>query len=136
MSVTVLPLTEADLPEAQHIMRRAFGTFMGAPDLDTFWTDFDYVYGRFGAEHVASFAAQLDGEPVGSNFATRWGASGFSGRSRRVPICGTAASPSRWSRPSATPLTSGASAMPGFAPFLRVQSTSGCIRNLVSTRAI
>jgi predicted N-acetyltransferase YhbS len=79
MSVTVRPLTEADLPEAQRIMRRAFGTFMGAPDLDTFWTDFDYVYGRFGAEHVASFAAELDGEPVGSNFATRWGSVGFFG---------------------------------------------------------
>jgi hypothetical protein len=73
MSVTVRPLTKADLPEAQRIVRRAFGTFLGASDLDTFWTDFDYVYGRCGAEHVASFAAELDGELVGSNFATRWG---------------------------------------------------------------
>lgn len=71
MSVTVRPLTRADLPEAQRIVRRAFATFLGRPDLDTFWTDFDYVYGRFGAEHVVSFAAELDGEPVGSNFATR-----------------------------------------------------------------
>ena len=79
MSVSVRPLTEADLPEAQRIVRRAFGTFLGAPDLDTFWTDFDYVYGRYGAEHVASFAAELDGELVGSNFATRWGSVGFFG---------------------------------------------------------
>src|ERR1700730_10047099 len=79
MSVTVRPLTKADLPEAQRIVRRAFGTFLGASDLDTFWTDFDYVYGRCGAEHVASFAAELDGELVGSNFATRWGSVGFFG---------------------------------------------------------
>ena len=38
-----------------------------------------YVYGRFGAEHFASFAAELDGELVGSNFATRWGSVGFFG---------------------------------------------------------
>jgi predicted N-acetyltransferase YhbS len=79
MSATIRPLTSADLPEAQRIVRRAFGTFLGAPDLDTFWTDFDYVYGRFSAEHVASFGAQLDGELVGSNFATRWGSVGFFG---------------------------------------------------------
>ena len=53
----VRPLTESDLSGAQRIVRRAFGTFLGAPDLDNFWTDFDYVYGRHGAEHTASFAA-------------------------------------------------------------------------------
>jgi hypothetical protein len=37
----VRPLTERDLSEAQRIVRRAFGTFLGAPDLDNFWTDFD-----------------------------------------------------------------------------------------------
>ena len=43
----IRPLVERDLSEAQRIVRRAFGTFMGVPDLDNFWTDFDYVYGRF-----------------------------------------------------------------------------------------
>ena len=61
MSASVRPLTRVDLPEAQRIVRRAFGTFLGARDLDAFWADFDYVYGRFGAEHVASFGAELDG---------------------------------------------------------------------------
>ena len=50
-------LTEADLPEAQRILRVAFGTFLGAPDPEHFWSDLDYVYGRFGAEHTAAFAA-------------------------------------------------------------------------------
>jgi hypothetical protein len=70
----VRPLAEADLSEAQRIMRTAFGTFLGAPDLDTFWTDFDYIYGRHGAPHIRSFAIDdADGPFAGSNFATRWG---------------------------------------------------------------
>jgi GNAT superfamily N-acetyltransferase len=79
MSAVIRPLTSADLPQARHICRTAFGTFLGAPDPENFWADLDYVYGRFGAEHVASFAAELDGELVGSNFATRWGSIGFFG---------------------------------------------------------
>jgi GNAT superfamily N-acetyltransferase len=75
----IRPLAERDLSEAQRIVRRAFGTFMGVPDLDNFWTDFDYVYGRFGAEHTASFAADQDGALAGVNFATNWGSVGFFG---------------------------------------------------------
>jgi GNAT superfamily N-acetyltransferase len=79
MSVVVRPLTEVDLPQARRICCAAFGTFLGAPDPENFWADRDYVYGRFGAEHVASFAAEKDGELLGSNFATRWGSVGFFG---------------------------------------------------------
>ncbi len=79
MTAVIRPLREADLPAARRICCTAFGTFLGAPDPENFWADRDYVYGRFGAEHVASFAAELDGEPVGSNFATRWGNVGFFG---------------------------------------------------------
>jgi GNAT superfamily N-acetyltransferase len=73
-------LTEADLSEAQRILRIAFGTFLGAPDPEQFWSDLDYVYGRFGAEHTAAFAAEdEEGVLVGSNFATRWDSVGFFG---------------------------------------------------------
>jgi predicted N-acetyltransferase YhbS len=73
-------LTQADLPAAQRIVRVAFGTFLGAPNPEQFWSDLDYVYSRFGAEHTASFAAENDeGVLVGSNFATRWGNVGFFG---------------------------------------------------------
>jgi hypothetical protein len=72
-------LQEKDLPDAARIFRLAFGTFLGAPDPETFWTDRDYVYGRHAAPHVASFGATLDGRLVGSNFATRWGSVGFFG---------------------------------------------------------
>ena len=75
----IRPLAERDLPEAQRVFRLAFGTFLGAPDPETFWTDRDYTYGRFGAEHTAAFAAEEAGQIVGSNFATRWGSVGFFG---------------------------------------------------------
>jgi GNAT superfamily N-acetyltransferase len=73
-------LQEKDLPEAARIVRVAFGSFVGAPDPETFWADRDYVYGRHAsAAHVASFGATLGGKLVGSNFATRWGSVGFLG---------------------------------------------------------
>ena len=79
MSVTIRSMTEDDLPAARHIVCKAFGTYLGAPDPENFWPDLDYVYGRFGAEHVVGFTAELDGEVVGLNFATRWGSVGFFG---------------------------------------------------------
>ncbi|MBL6653413.1 MAG: GNAT family N-acetyltransferase [Reyranella sp.] len=78
--MTVIRLLEdRDVPEAQRIIRIAFGTFLGAPDPETFWDDLDYAKGRFGAEHVKAFAAEDKGQLVGSNFATRWGSVGFFG---------------------------------------------------------
>ena len=79
MSADIRPLIKDDLPAARRILRTAFGTFLGAPDPENFWADLDYVYGRFAAEHVASFAAEIGGELVGSNFVTRWGSVGFFG---------------------------------------------------------
>jgi predicted N-acetyltransferase YhbS len=79
VDVAIRPMTEADRPAAKRICHAAFGTFLGAPDPQNFWMDRDYVYGRFRAEHVASFVAEADGEVVGSNFATRWGSVGFFG---------------------------------------------------------
>jgi len=75
----VTALSEKDLPEAARIIRLAFGTFLGAPDPETFWTDRDYAFGRQPAAHVASFGAMLDGKLAGSNFATGWGSVGFFG---------------------------------------------------------
>jgi GNAT superfamily N-acetyltransferase len=98
----VRPLADQDLPQAQKIVRTAFGTFFGAPDLDNFWTDFDYVYGRYGAEHVASFAADDEkGHLAGVNFATRWGSVGFFG-----PL---SVRPDLWDKGVATPLVAAVS---------------------------
>lgn len=78
-NLEVRPLTPTDLPAAERIFRRAFGTFLGAPDPETFWSDRDYVYSRQRSPHVASLAATRDGTLVGSNFITRWGSVGFFG---------------------------------------------------------
>ncbi len=99
---SVRPLAERDLPQAQKLVRTAFGTFLGAPDPQNFWTDFDYVYGRHGAEHVASFAADDDkGALAGVNFATRWGSVGFFG-----PL---SVRPDLWDKGIATPLVAAVS---------------------------
>jgi len=77
--VIIGPLQERDLDAAATIVRHAFGTFVGAPDLEAFWTDRDLVRSRWRARHVAAFAATLDGGLVGSNVATRWGSVGYFG---------------------------------------------------------
>jgi GNAT superfamily N-acetyltransferase len=77
--LTIRPLREADLPAADRIMRLAFGTFLGLPDPSKFMGDADYVRTRWLADPYAAFAAELAGELVGTNFATRWGSVGFFG---------------------------------------------------------
>jgi GNAT superfamily N-acetyltransferase len=76
---SIRPLEEGDLETADRVMRMAFGTFLGAPDPMMVFGDADYVRSRFAAEPSWAFAADRDGEVVGSNFATRWGSFGFFG---------------------------------------------------------
>ncbi|WP_333730456.1 GNAT family N-acetyltransferase [Mycobacterium xenopi] len=59
--------------------RRAFATFLGAPDPDSFWADREYVRSRWRTDPSAALAAELDGAVVGSNLATRWGSFAFVG---------------------------------------------------------
>jgi len=77
--ITVRPLKETDLPTADYIMRLAFGTFIGLPEPTTFMGDANYVRTRWVAHPTAAFAAEVNGELVGSNFATNWGSIGFFG---------------------------------------------------------
>jgi len=79
LSFDIAPLNDKDLPQAERIFRVAFGTFLGAPDPEVFWADRDYICGRHRAPHVAGFGATIDGNLVGSNFATKWGSVGFFG---------------------------------------------------------
>ena len=79
MALSIRPLTAQDLSEAGRIIRLAFGTFMGAPEPEQFWADMDYANTRWHTDPTAAFGAELDGELVGSNFATRWGSVGFFG---------------------------------------------------------
>ena len=77
--VSVRPLQESDLVTADHVMRLAFGTFLGLPDPASFLGDAGYVRTRWKANPDAAFAAEINNEVVGSNFAANWGSVGFFG---------------------------------------------------------
>ena len=77
--VSIRPLKENELEEAEHIFRLAFGTFLGLPDPLMFSGDASYIRTRWQADPASAFAAEVDGELVGSNFATNWGSVGFFG---------------------------------------------------------
>lgn len=77
--ISVRALREADLPTADHVMRVAFGTFLGIPDPASFAGDASYVRTRWLADPHAAFGAEIGGELVGSNFATNWGSVGYFG---------------------------------------------------------
>lgn len=73
MNITIRPLVENDLSEADRIFRLSFGTFLGISDPMTFGGDTDYVKSRFYSDPFAAFAAEVDGKLVGSNFTAKWG---------------------------------------------------------------
>ena len=77
-AVSVRPLGEADLDRADEIFRVAFGTFLGGPSRRRFGTA-DYVRTRWAADPQAAFAATVEGEVAGSNFAANWGSVGYFG---------------------------------------------------------
>jgi GNAT superfamily N-acetyltransferase len=79
LHITIRPLQETELSSADAIMRLAFGTFIGLPDPMAFMGDAAYVSNRWRADPNAAFAAEVNGELVGSNFATNWGSVGFFG---------------------------------------------------------
>ena len=77
--VLIRPLRAADLPAADRVRRLAFGTFLGLADPLSFRGDASPVRTRYLADPSASFAAEVDGELVGTNFAVNWGSVGFFG---------------------------------------------------------
>lgn len=78
-NIRIRPLLESDLATADHVMRVAFGTFIGLAEPAAFMGDGAYVRSRWRTDPDAAFAAELADEVVGSNFATNWGSVGFFG---------------------------------------------------------
>jgi hypothetical protein len=74
--VTVRLLDENELDDADRIVRDAFGTFLGVPDV---FGDRDFIRTRYRSAAVTALGAHLNGELVGSNIMTRWGSVGFFG---------------------------------------------------------
>ena len=78
-NLIIRPLEEADLDEADRVMRLAFGTFVGLADPMTMFGDADMARTRFRGNPDGALAAELDGRVVGSNFLANWGSVGFFG---------------------------------------------------------
>lgn len=75
----IRPPRENDLAEADRLCRLAYGTFLDLTEPTTVFGDAEYVRTRWLADPKAAFGAEVNGELVGSNFATRWGSFGFFG---------------------------------------------------------
>ncbi len=76
--ILIRELRESELSEAGEILRLAFATRVGARP-NSFWTDRDYVRGRWLAHRSLAFGAWIEGRLVGSNFGVNWGSLGFFG---------------------------------------------------------
>ena len=77
--ITVRPMRESDLAEADRVFRLAFGTFLGLPDPMAFAGDAQIVGTRWVADPSAAFVAEAEGELVGSVFVANRGSAGFFG---------------------------------------------------------
>lgn len=71
--VRVRRLEQGDLDAADRVFRLAFGAREGTPEPSRFAAGRELVRCRFALTPEASFAAEIDGELVGSAFFTRWG---------------------------------------------------------------
>ena len=93
MAITIEPLPEARLPDAERVFRLAFGTFLGVADPLQFTGDCAYTRTRWLADPSAAWAAMADDELVGCAFAARWGSVAIFG-----PL---SVRPDRWERGAA-----------------------------------
>jgi N-acetylglutamate synthase-like GNAT family acetyltransferase len=78
-SVHVRAMLADDLEGADKVMRLAFGTIRGFPHPEATFGDRDLVRTRFQTAPECAWVAEVDGDVVGSVFATRWGSFGFFG---------------------------------------------------------
>ena len=83
--ITVGPLKQSELKEADRIFRVAFGTFIGLPNPADFMGDRNLLISRWYAPHVKTLAARDNGRLIGSNQITRWGSFAFFGPLTVVP---------------------------------------------------
>jgi predicted N-acetyltransferase YhbS len=75
----VRPMRAEDVDSADRVLRRAFGTIRGLPDPTATFGDAESVRTRFRTAPDCAWAAEVDGEVVGTVFAARWGSFAFLG---------------------------------------------------------
>ncbi|HEX4020879.1 MAG TPA: GNAT family N-acetyltransferase [Acidobacteriaceae bacterium] len=78
-SIQIGPLKEAELEEADRIVRLAFGTFLGLPNPLDFMRDRKVIAPLWRSTHIKVIAAREEGRLIGSNVVTHWGSFGFFG---------------------------------------------------------
>lgn len=78
-AVLIRPVVANDLDAVDRVLRLAFGTFRSLPDPSAAFGDREIVRTRYRAAPDCAWAAEVDGEVVGSVFAARWGSFGFFG---------------------------------------------------------
>lgn len=69
----IRPMREKDIAAARKIFSLAFGTFRKVADPEKFAAECDYIGARRATNPEASFVAEMNGEVIGSNIASRWG---------------------------------------------------------------
>ncbi|MFB2895639.1 GNAT family N-acetyltransferase [Aerosakkonemataceae cyanobacterium BLCC-F50] len=79
MNISIRLLEENELTTVDRIFRLAFGTFIGLPQPLDFGGDANYIQPRWQIDPTAAFAADVDGQLVGSNIAANWGSVGTFG---------------------------------------------------------
>ena len=72
-AIAIAPLGRDDLPEADAVLRLAFGTQEGLADPSRFAAGAEMVRSRWATGPVGAFKATADGTLVGSAFVTCWG---------------------------------------------------------------
>ena len=79
MNFSIRLLQAQEIEKADRVFRLAFGTFKQLPDPLQFAGDAAYIRHRYLIEPTAAFAAELDGQLIGSNLTTNWGSFGSFG---------------------------------------------------------
>ncbi len=77
--IRIRSLDESELPEANRILRTAFGTFLKAEDPAALFPGRDLVSSRWRADPASAIAAEHEGKLIGTNFVANWGTFGLFG---------------------------------------------------------
>lgn len=129
LPVKIGPLKESEVPEADRIMRLAFGTFLGLPDPMAFMGDRNFMVPRFHAKHVKVLGARLEARLIGVVAATRWGSFGFFGPLVVLPEFWDKGVAQRLLEPTVKLFDRWGCATPASLPSPTAPNTSACIRN-------